>query len=102
MPYDRLVKLNTKECLWVYVLKILSEKDEHAYTMRKEIAERFGFNPGTMTAYKVLYLLTLGGYVRARQDGRRNVYTITDKGREMLDKAVKFYHTQAKVLGAFK
>lgn len=98
MPYNRLVKLNTKECLWVYVLKILSEKDAHAYLMRKEINDRFGFNPGTMTAYKVLYLLTLGGYVRTKQDGRRTVYIITDKGHELLKKASDFYGKQAKLL----
>ncbi len=98
MPLSRLKKLNTTECLWVYVLKLLSEGDTHAYALRREIAERFGFRPGTMTAYKVLYLLHRKGLVSKSSSGRKRVYSITPAGREELRKAGEFYREMWKTL----
>lgn len=99
MPFSRLKELNTKDCLWIYILKILSEKTTHAYTIRKEIDERFGFKPGIMTAYKVLYLLHKKGFVKKSVQGRKKIYTITDKGKKELKKARDFYKNIVKVLG---
>ena len=95
---DRLVELNTKECLWVYILRILRDRPVHAYLIRSEIDKRFGFKPGTMTAYKVLYLLTRDSLVQKKQEGRKKVYRITPKGRQELAKAVKFYKERASLL----
>ena len=91
MPLRRLKKLNTQENLWIYILRLLSEKPKHAYIIRGEIQERFGFKPGTMTAYKVLYLLNRNGLVKKKQDGRKVVYGITPKGRKMLEEGINFY-----------
>ena len=98
MPLNRLKELNTRECLWVYILRILSEKPTHAYTLRREIEKRFGFRPGTMTAYKVLYLLGRSGYVTKQEKGRIKVYTITPKGKDALKEAVGFYNNMSKRL----
>ena len=97
-PSDRLEKLNTKDCLWVYILRILREKPMHAYLIRSEIERKFGFRPGTMTAYKVLYLLGRSGLVNKTQEGRRKIYKVTSKGRLELDNAVEFYKGQVKIL----
>lgn len=97
-PLSRLINLNTRECLWVYILKILSERTTHAYTIRREIEERFKFKPGTMTAYKVLYLLKKSGLVRKTAEGRRKIYRITPEGRKALREAVKFYKGRIKLL----
>ncbi len=97
-PSDRLEKLNTKDCLWVYILRILREKPMHAYLIRSEIERKFGFRPGTMTAYKVLYLLGRSGLVSKTQEGRRKIYKVTSKGRLELDNAVEFYKGQVKIL----
>jgi DNA-binding PadR family transcriptional regulator len=98
MPLKRLTVLNTRDCLWVYILRILAEKPLHAYAIRKEIRERYGFTPGTVTAYKVLYLLRKSGHVEKRQQGRINIYSITDRGRKDLEKARRFYTKMAKTL----
>ena len=100
MPLKRLEKLNTSECLWVYVLRILSEGPAHGYLIRESVRKSFGFRPGTVTAYKVLYLLGREGYVSKRVDGRRKVYSITPRGREALKKAAGFYREMAAKLEA--
>lgn len=98
MPLNRLKEMNTRECLWIYILKILSEKPTHAYAIRKIIHERFGFRPGTVTAYKVLYLLDRGGFVDKRPTGRQKVYTVTPEGRRILREATAFYRERARLL----
>ena len=95
----RLEKLNTTECLWVYVLKILSEGPSHAYVLRRQIQERFGFRPGTVTAYKVLYDLQRLGLVTKKKSGMKRIYEITDTGRQDLKKASDFYSELAVKLG---
>ncbi|MBL7160550.1 MAG: helix-turn-helix transcriptional regulator [Candidatus Aenigmarchaeota archaeon] len=97
-PIDRLKTLNTRECLWIYVLRILSDQPKHAYALRKEIEERFGFRPGRMTAYKVLYLLHKKGFVVKMRAGRRVLYSITPNGKEALKEAVSFYKGLARIL----
>jgi len=98
MPFTRLKKLNTQDCLWIYILRILEDGDTHAYTIRKDIHSRYGFLPGVMTAYKVLYLLHRRGFVKKKIEGRKKIYSITPKGREELKKAKKFYNILAKSL----
>ncbi len=97
-PLQRLESLNTKDCLWVYILRILREKPMHAYLIRSEIERRFGFRPGTMTAYKVLYLLGKSGLAEKTREGRRKIYRITPKGSLELENAVEFYKGQARIL----
>jgi DNA-binding PadR family transcriptional regulator len=94
----RLIYLNTKDCLWLYVLRILADGPAHAYSLRSEIHERFGFRPGTVTAYRVLYSLTSGGFVTKKAEGRRKVYSITAKGISELSEARKFYGKQLRAL----
>lgn len=98
MPLKRLKLLNTKECLWVYILRMLSDEPSHAYTLRKEIEKRFGFKPGTMTAYKVLYLLSKSGFVTKKEEGRKKIYRITEKGENALKEAADFYKNLVKRL----
>ncbi|MHA2066299.1 MAG: PadR family transcriptional regulator [Candidatus Thorarchaeota archaeon] len=98
MPLKRLTVLNTRDCLWVYILRILTERPLHAYAIRKEIRERYSFTPGAVTAYKVLYLLRKSGHVEKRQQGRINVYSITALGRKDLGRARDFYAKMAKTL----
>jgi DNA-binding PadR family transcriptional regulator len=95
----RLAHLNTKDCLWMYILRILSEEPAHAYGLRKEIEKRFGFKPGTVTAYRVLYHLTANGFVSKKSEGRRKIYSITGDGRKELKKAIAFYRKRIEMLG---
>ncbi len=99
MAIQRLKELNTKECLWVYVLKLLETRPGHPYPIRKEIEQRFGFRPGYMTVYKVFYLLEKEGLLKKKREGSRTVYTVTTKGKEELAAAGDFYKTMVKTVG---
>ncbi len=98
MPMEKLIRNNTFDCLWPYILRILKDGPSHAYVLRKEIEKRFGFKPGNVTAYLVLYSLTKKGYVGKKKVGRKQVYRITEKGEALLKKAIKFYYDRARAL----
>jgi len=97
-PLKRLTKLNTKDCLWIYILRILASKPMHAYAIRSEIERRYGFSPGFMTAYKVLYLLKASGLVSISKVDRRQVYRMTKQGLRELKKASEFYSNLSRKL----
>ncbi|NIO21827.1 MAG: PadR family transcriptional regulator [Candidatus Aenigmarchaeota archaeon] len=98
MPLKKLEKNNTYDCLWPYILRILKDRPSHAYILRKEIEKRFGFKPGNVTAYLVLYSLRKKGYVEKKREGRKQVYNITDKGKNILKRSIEFYKERAKIL----
>jgi PadR family transcriptional regulator PadR len=89
-PVERLKEKVLKENLWIFLFKVLEEKDEYAYELRKKINKEFGFWAGKVTGYKVLYLLEKDGYVESYNKGRRKYYKLTDKGQEQLNKARSF------------
>lgn len=84
---SRLKSRVTRDVLWIYLLSVLKEKPMHAYALRSEILERFGFQPGNVTAYVVLYKLQSRGLVSSAMDGNRKTYRITRKGLELFGKA---------------
>jgi DNA-binding PadR family transcriptional regulator len=90
-PIERLEKSNTIENLWVYILLILKEKPSHSWEILKEIKEKFGFKPGLITPYRVLYRLEEKEFVKSKFKEKRRVYQITEKGLKELEKAKNFY-----------
>ncbi len=96
--FERLKLNNTIECLYPYILKIISEKPMHTYVLRNEIERRFGFRPGPVTAYKVLYLLKKADFVQKTEKKRIKIYKITPKGKKELEKVLDFYRKQIKAL----
>lgn len=94
----RLKKSLTKESLWYWILILLSRKPYHAYILRTEIKYEFGFMPGNVTCYKVLYFLKKGGYVTDKKIGRKNMYSITQKGRKELSKAKMFLENVSEII----
>ena len=85
-------RLETKlgvELLWVFILSILKQKPSHAYTLRKKVEEKFGFLPGNVSAYVVLYKLESRGFVSTKKDANKVVYTITQSGQKLLEMAKK-------------
>jgi DNA-binding PadR family transcriptional regulator len=90
-PSQRLIDSVTKNNLWIYILSLLSKKEMYPYEIRKEIKKVFGFEPGTVTAYFVLYRLEKSGFVKSgkilKECGpERKYYKITDRGKEELKK----------------
>lgn len=84
---NRLKSRLSRDVLWIYILSVLKKKPMHAYALRKEITEQFGFQPGNVTAYVVLYKLESRGFVSASKDGNRKTYKVTKKGLELFEKA---------------
>ncbi len=96
-----LVRLESKlgvELLWVFVLSILKREPCHGYALRKKIEDQFGFLPGNVSAYVVLYKLESRGFVSTKSEGNKVVYTITDSGKKLLDLAKKKLASKAESL----
>ncbi|NIO44627.1 MAG: PadR family transcriptional regulator [Candidatus Aenigmarchaeota archaeon] len=90
-PSQRLLDSVTKNNLWFYILSLLSKKDMYPYEIRDKIKKIFGFEPGNVTAYFVLYRLEKSGYVKSgktlKKGGpERKYYKITEKGKNELKK----------------
>jgi len=90
-PSTRLLDSITKDNLWIYILSLLMKKEMYPYEIRREITKVFGFNPGVVTAYVVLYKLEKDGYVKSGEKMKiggpeRKYYKITTKGKEELKK----------------
>ena len=90
-PIERLKKLNTIENLWLYILLILKEGPHYGWEMPKLIEKKFGFKPGRITPYRVLYQLSFQGLVQGRIKERKRIYQITKKGEKELKEAEVFY-----------
>ncbi len=88
MPSRRLEQKLTKENLWLYILSLLEDRDMYGYELREEIEKKFGFKPGNVTAYRVLYSLRRQALVKKVEksaEGReRKYYKITKKGSDEL------------------
>jgi DNA-binding PadR family transcriptional regulator len=91
LPIERLQKTNTKDNLWIYILSLLKEADLYGWEIPKLVKEKFGFLPGKITPYRVLYRLEKEGFVKSKIKERKRIYKITKKGLEELEKAKNFY-----------
>jgi len=98
-PLQRLKEYNTKGNLWIYILSLLKEGKIHAWLLQSLIKERFGFQPGQITAYRVLYRLEKEGFVKSKMEKRRRIYQITKEGEKELELAKKFYKEILKKIG---
>ncbi len=90
-PYERLKEKIEKENLWLFVLSILKKGRMNGRDMRGLIRKRFGFVYGNVTAYKVLYLLESGSYVKSKKEGKFVFYEITKKGNAELKDTKKLF-----------
>ena len=85
----RLKEKLTIDLLWLYIMKILSEQPLHGYVIRKEIGKKFGFFPGNVTSYVVLYKLKNRGFVKVQKIENKSVYHITEKGEKLFSEGKK-------------
>ena len=84
--------------LWVYILSLLRKEPAHAYILRQKIMDEFGFLPGNVSVYVVLYKLHSRGFVATKGEENRVVYTITEKGKKLLALAEKELKEKEKLL----
>ncbi len=89
MPSKRLKEKLTKENLWLYILSLLKEREMYGYELREAVQKKFGFKPGNVTAYRVLYSLKRKGLVsiveKAAEGRERKYYAVTKSGSDELD-----------------
>lgn len=90
-PIERLKKLNTKENLWIYILMLLKKEPAYAWELPSLIEKEFGFRPGNITPYRVLYRLEAENLVKSNLKDRRRTYQITEKGLKELNVVKSFY-----------
>ncbi|MDD5013305.1 MAG: helix-turn-helix transcriptional regulator [Candidatus Pacebacteria bacterium] len=90
-PIERLKKLNTKENLWIYILILLKKNSAYAWELPSLIEKEFGFRPGNITPYRVLYRLEAENLVKSNLKDRRRTYQITEKGLKELKEVKSFY-----------
>ncbi len=90
-PLERLKKSNTKENLWIYILSVLKSGQNYAWDLPAIIEKQFGFRPGNITPYRVLYRLEEQGFVKSFLDQRRRMYKITPTGEKELEKVKEYY-----------
>lgn len=91
LPIERFLKSNTIENLWIYILSLLKKRKIYAWEIPAMVEQEFGFKPGKITPYRVLYRLEKEGFVESKVEERRRIYEITEKGKKELEKAKKFY-----------
>jgi len=91
LPFEHLKKSNTVDNLWVHILSLAKKGPIYAYKVRKDIHKKFGFLPGMVSSYRVLYRLEIDGFVKSELKERRRIYKITKKGINELKKAKNFY-----------
>jgi len=98
MPLKRLKKKTSKEILWIYILKMLTERDMYAYELKKALKNRFDIDPALITSYVVLYRLENEGYVSARWDKNKKYYGLTKKGEKLFLDGLKHLDDTVKKL----
>jgi len=91
LPLTRLKKSNKIENLWIYILSVLKERVIYGWEIPALIEKKFGFKPGKITPYRVLYRLEQTGFVKSKTEVKRRIYQITEKGRKELELAKEFY-----------
>jgi len=97
-PLARLERSLTTENLWIYILSLLSVRKLHAYAVMAEMERRFGWRPGLITPYVVMYKLEEDGFIKGSDKGRRRYYYITQTGKELLKTARKRLREMAEVI----
>jgi DNA-binding PadR family transcriptional regulator len=93
LPFEHLQKTNTKDNLWIYILLLLRKKEVYGWELPALIEAEYGFKPGKITPYRVLYRLEADGFVESKAGQRRRVYKITEKGAGELKKSQSFYQS---------
>jgi DNA-binding PadR family transcriptional regulator len=98
MPLNRLKKKTSKEILWIYILRLLVDREMYAYELKKELKKRFAIDPALVTSYVVLYRLEKEKYVTSKWSKNKKYYQLSKKGRELLADGTKYLETISEKL----
>ena len=73
-----------KGLLKFFILKMLNREDMHGYAMMERIEKLSGWKPSPGSLYPALAQLHRGRMINIRIRGMRKMYTITQKGRDLV------------------
>jgi len=84
----------------IFFLHVVNEKAQYGYGIRKTVEERFGIKIPRVTCYLKLYGLEKMGYVKSKKEDIlsrpmriRRYYSITDKGKKLLNIVLDYLDT---------
>ena len=72
-----------------YILWLLSKRSMNGKEISEELEKRRGTKPTPGTIYPALKDLRIKGLVEMERKGRATIYTLSETGREGLEKACK-------------
>lgn len=75
-----------KGFLKIGILRIVKEKPSHGYEIIQQIGKMTHghWNPSPGSVYPALEFLEKKGYIQGKEEDRKKVYTITEKGENAL------------------
>jgi DNA-binding PadR family transcriptional regulator len=73
------------------ILWLLSKKPMNGQEISEELGKRRGTKPTPGTIYPALKDLRIKGSVEMERKGRTTTYTLTENGREGLEKACRYF-----------
>ena len=74
-----------------YLLWLLSKRPMNGQELSEELRKRRGTKPTPGTIYPALKNLRIKGLVKMERVGRATIYTLTENGREGLEKACQYF-----------
>lgn len=85
-----------KGLLKLWMLKVISEGAASGYDIIKKVGKLTGKKPSTGTVYPSLKSMQNKGWIVGKKMGNKNVYEITDSGREVVKShdAMKDYYSE--------
>jgi len=73
------------------ILWLLTKRPMYGQEIAEELAKRRGTKPTPGTIYPALKDLRKKGLVKVEKKGKNIVYTLTERGRNGIDKACKYF-----------
>ena len=75
-----------------FVLWLLTKEPMHGQKIAQEIAKRRGAKPTPGTIYPALKDLSQRGLIKREKQGKRIIYSLTDKGRQGIEEACQYFY----------
>ncbi len=73
------------------ILWLLSKKPMYGQEIAEELRKRRGTKPTAGTIYPALKELRTKGLIEMERTGRANIYTLSEEGREGIEKACRYF-----------
>ncbi len=73
------------------ILWLLSKRPMNGQEISEELRKRRGTKPTAGTIYPALKELRTKGLIEMERKGRANIYTLSEEGREGIEKACRYF-----------